>query len=65
MSDDNLELKDERLWRRYAAVHGTEMMMHMYSDGSVKYAREEGTWAWGAYIAERPDRPNSTRYCTW
>jgi hypothetical protein len=36
-------------------------MMHVYSDGSVKYAREEGTWApWEAYIAERPDRPNIT-----
>jgi hypothetical protein len=58
MSDDNLKLKNEGLWRRY--VHGTEMMMHVYSDGSVKYAREEGTWVWEAYIAERPDRPNST-----
>jgi ribonuclease HI len=36
------------------------MMMHVYSDGSVKYVREKGTWAWEAYIAERPDRPNST-----
>jgi hypothetical protein len=58
MSDDNLELKNERLWRRY--VHGTELMMHVYLDGLVKYAREEGAWAWEAYIAERPNRPNST-----
>jgi hypothetical protein len=34
--------------------------MYVYSDGSVKYAREEGTWAWEAHIAERSNRPNIT-----
>ena len=58
MDDENLKLRNEWMWRRH--VDREEAMMHVYSDGSVKYAREEGTWAWEAHIAERPDRPNST-----
>ena len=58
MDDENLKLRNEGMWRRH--VDRKEAMMHVYSDGSVKYAREEGTWAWEAHIAERPDRPNST-----
>jgi hypothetical protein len=58
MDDENLKLRSEWMWRRH--VDRKEAMMHVYSDGSVKYAREEGTWAWEAHIAERPDRPNST-----
>ena len=40
MSSDNVQVKNEEVWRRWA--NSTETMLHVYTDGSVKYAREEG-----------------------
>ena len=42
MDDENLELRSEWMWRRH--VDREEAMVHVYSDGSVKYAtlREGG-----------------------